>query len=121
MRLFGHRRLLKDETGTVTGEMDSPVKAKTRGELDGSFGCERGKALIVSLEAGDLITLRPVKARADRAVRISAFDVYRWAIQAMARARGREKAKIKREKKAMRLANARQRRAEKKLIAPYES
>lgn len=121
MRMFGNKRSVRDkESGVIVGEIASPVKARTRDTLDGSFGAERGRYLIVSLEAGDLICLKTCKSRANRTFRIAASDVYRWAINVEARRLARDKAMKKRERKAQKNADARQRNAEKKLTAPYE-
>lgn len=57
------------------------VRRQTIGALDCSFGSDRGKRLVVSLEQGDLIAIKPARAKAGRTERISLFDLYRMAIR----------------------------------------
>lgn len=59
--------------------LTNPVRRQTLGTLDGSFGQDRNRCLVVTLERGDLISLRPAKTR--RAESISLFDLYRIAIR----------------------------------------
>lgn len=51
----------------------------TVGALDGSYGPDRGRKLVAGLAVGDLLELRPQGTR--RAVRLSLFDAYRFAIR----------------------------------------
>jgi hypothetical protein len=51
----------------------------TRGGLDGSYGPDRGRLLVVGQEVGDLISFRPLGTR--RKVNLSIFDAYRFAIR----------------------------------------
>lgn len=69
--------------------MTSITKSTTRvtvGELDGNFGPDRGRKLIVELAPGDVINLRPKGTRQRVSVRIA--DVYRYALKCQAGARG---------------------------------
>jgi hypothetical protein len=61
----------------------------TAGGLGWNYGVDRGRALVVSLEAGDLVYFRPKGTRHRLAV--SAFDLYAWAVQCQARASARDK------------------------------
>ena len=54
----------------------------TLGALDGSYGPDRGRRLVAGLAAGDLIEMRPQGTR--RAVRLSLFDAYRYAVRCRA-------------------------------------
>ncbi len=56
-----------------------PLRRQTVGTLDGTYCSDRGKRLVVSLEPGDLITIRPAKTR--RVETIAVTDVYRWALR----------------------------------------
>jgi len=62
----------------VTRLANAVVKRVTRSELDGSFGRDRGRKLVVSLEAGDRLVLRPAGTR--QAVDAPMADIYRWMI-----------------------------------------
>lgn len=61
-----------------------PVTRSTAAELDGHFGPDRGKRLVVTLIPGrpgapDMIELRPLGTR--RAERIAVMDVYQYALR----------------------------------------
>lgn len=118
MRTFGHTRPVRDDAGNVIEQIPSPVQAITRASLDGSFGVDRNRRLVVSLTDGDLITIRPAGTRRSYSAR--ACDVLRFIIQGQARSRQLERARIAKERKAVRLAAERQRRAERKLRIPVE-
>lgn len=85
------------------GELPKPVRRKgvrmfkTTGTLDGSFGPERGRKLIVTIDHNDVITLRPERTRHKEAVHL--VDVYRFAIRARVNRTVLEKARLKKEKK----------------------
>lgn len=78
--------------------LHKPVTRRTIGALDGSFGPDRGKRLVSTLDRGDLITIRPERSR--RAEQVSLFDVYRFAIRCRVNRAHLEKARIKKEKLA---------------------
>lgn len=59
--------------------LSKSVRRSTIGSLDGTYGKDRDKRLIVSLEQGDLISLRPAKTQ--RPETVSLFDVYRYAMR----------------------------------------
>lgn len=65
--------------------LNKPVTRKTATTLDGSYGPDRGKAIVVRLIPGDgkaipdLLELRPEKTR--RPERIAVADVYRYAMR----------------------------------------
>jgi len=62
--------------------LDKPERGVTRVTLeglDGCHGCDRGRRLVVSLQYGDLITIRPHGTRRSKTVRIA--DVYFYAIR----------------------------------------
>ena len=86
----------------------------TRQALDGSFGCDRGRKLVVKLLPDDLIELRP--HRTHRPVRVTVADLYRCLVGRAANAALLEKARLKKAHKAARLARQRLRRAERHLL-----
>lgn len=95
-----------------------PVVRRSQSTLDGSFGPDRGRAIVVKLVPGDgkliddLIELRPERTR--RIERIAVIDVYRFAVRCRAQREALEKARAAKEKKAERLARERLDRAERK-------
>ena len=93
MNLFGHR---------VNGR-ERPARRLTAGALGYSYGPDRGRRLVVTLAAGDLILFRPERTR--QTVSLLAVDAYRYALRCLANAGHLAKA---RERKAA-LAERRQR------------
>ncbi len=61
----------------------------TNGALGFNHGPDRGRPLVVSLEAGDLIVFRPKGTR--QRMTLSAFDGYNYAVRCAAAARANEK------------------------------
>lgn len=119
MNTFGRKRPVRNAAGEITGLIESPACAMTHGELDASFGApDRDRKLIVSLEAGDLIVMRPQGTR--RPMKAAAIDVYRWMIRCEANRITLERARDKKSRKAQRLADARQKRAEARLRRPIK-
>lgn len=100
-------------------ELTKPLKRVTRSKLDGSYGLDRNRRIVVSLIPGDgdqihdLIELRPERTR--RSERIAVVDVYRYAIRCRANLAFLEKARRAKERKAQRLADLREKRALKKM------
>lgn len=115
MKLFGHERHTHDEAGTVIESIPSPARAITRSTLPPYFGTDRGRRLIVSLEAGDLIVIRPAGTR--RRYSATAESVLSWMLRTQANAASLAKARDRKARKAQRLASARQTRAERRLFA----
>ena len=113
MKEFGHQRPIRNREGEVIELKSSPARAVTREVLDGSFGLDRGRKIIVSLEAGDLIVLRA--ARTQRPYRLKAHDVYRWAIHCAANRAALEKARQRKARKAELRASQQIARADRKL------
>ena len=113
MKSFGHTRPVRNPAGEIIETKPSPARAVTRDSLDGSFGADRGRKLIVSLEAGDIIAIRP--ARTQRTFQAKAADVFRWLIQCRANVARLEKARAAKERKAERRASERVTRADRKL------
>jgi hypothetical protein len=70
-----------------------PCVRVTAGGLGFNYGRDRGRALVVSLEAGDLVCFRPKGTRQRLAV--SAFDLYSYAVRCQAQALAREKHQAK--------------------------
>lgn len=114
MREFGHKRPVRDQaTGDILDMIESPVGATTREALGGQFGSDKRRKLVVTLEAGDLIVIRPAGTR--RAEKMSAVDVYRYMIRCKANLISLTKARERKSKKAERLAAERIARADKRL------
>lgn len=95
------------------------MERRTVVSLDGSFGPDRGRALVVRLVPGhgevkDMVELRPSGTR--RVERIAVHDLYRYAIRCRVGRELLEKARERKAKKAERLARERQARAERKLF-----
>lgn len=95
-----------------------PVTRRSQSALDGSFGPDRGRAIIVRLVPGDgkdihdTLELRPERTR--RTERVAIIDVYRFAVRCRAQRDALEKARAAKEKKAQRLATQRLDRAERR-------
>lgn len=94
--------------------LHKPITRKSDAALDGSFGPDRDKALVVTLLPGGLISLRPERTR--RAEIVAIIDVYRFAVRCRAARVHLEKARAAKERRALRLARQRQERAEKRLF-----
>lgn len=100
--------------------LSKPVRRVTSATLDGSFGPDRNRKVIITLVPGngrdipDTIQLRPQRTR--RAETIAVMDVYRFALRARVNLLTLAKARERKSKKAERLARARQERAEKRLF-----
>jgi hypothetical protein len=114
MKLFGHERRSHDSNGVFLEAKASPAQAVTKGSLPALFGADSGRRLVVSLEAGDLITFRP--ARTPRRYSMRAVDVFAWVLRCRANAAQLEKAREAKDRRAKRLAAARQERAERRLF-----
>lgn len=84
--------------------LNKPVVRKTATVLDGCFGPDRGKAIVVRLIPGDgkeipdLLELRPERTR--RAEAITVADVYRFAMRCRINRELLERARAKKESKA---------------------
>lgn len=100
--------------------LSKPIHRVTSATLDGSFGPDRNKRVVVTLVPGDgrgipdTIQLRPQRTR--RAETIAVMDVYRYALRCRVNLLILAKARERKSKKAERLARARQDRAEKRLF-----
>lgn len=113
MKSFGHIRYDRDENGVIVGQKYSPARAKTVGGLPDNFGADKKRRLVVSLDSGDLITIRPEKTM--RPVQIEAKDLYFYLLKCQANLATLEKA---RERKAAKILQRQRRRdaaAEKRL------
>jgi len=114
MRRFGYLVPIKDKDNNIVSHKEKVVSLVTKGVLDGTFGKDKDKPLVVSLKSGDLIEFRPLHTQ--QRYHISVFDVFRMAIRRKAQAEFLEKARNKKEKKAL-LRNRRKiQRQERKLV-----
>jgi len=114
MKSFGHNRLVKFDDGTIARVLYSPAKARTKDQLGYGFGPDKDKRLIVSLDTGDLITVRP--ERTQRSLAINARDLWHYLNRCQCNRNQLERARARKERKAARLAALRQQRAEKRLF-----
>lgn len=118
---------LKAYWNDVRAGLREPPKRKSNGaihrvtikELDGTFGPDRGKRIVLAYVPGnsylpDTLELRPQGTR--RTERLAVIDVYRYAIRCRVGRELLEKARDRKAKKAERLARHRQDRAEKRLF-----
>lgn len=83
--------LLDDHKQPVTELVAAEVSRVTRGVLDGQFGRDKRRKLVVTLRDGDLLELRPQGTR--QASRLSLFDIYRMMLRHEANVRQLEKAR----------------------------
>ena len=79
-----------------------PVRRLTLATLDNRHGPDRGRRLVVALERGDVLVLRPHGTR--RPETVSLFDIYSFAIRARV---NRAQLEHARERKASQAAAAR--------------
>lgn len=93
MRSFGHNRPIRDDKGAIVGSTPSPVQVRTIEPLGPFFGTDKEKRLIVTLDAKDLIVMRPEKTQ--RAVSVKAADVYAWVLRTQANFIARAKAEAR--------------------------
>jgi hypothetical protein len=114
VKSFGHKRPVRDELGEITGMMDCPAVARTVDVCGAHFGPDSERRLIVSLEAGDLVCVRPERTK--RVYRVVAKDLFFWLLRAEANRVNLERARDVKARRAERLARARQERAERKLF-----
>lgn len=101
--------------------LTKPVHRVTSTSLDGSFGPDRDRRIVITLVPGrdgiaDLLQLRPERTR--RPETVSVADVYRYALRCRINKTVLDKAREKKARKALRLASERQTRAEKRLLRP---
>lgn len=89
----------------------------TIGGLGKHHGLDKERPLVVSLIQGDLISIRP-KGRRTGERQITAFDLYDHLLRCEANCAKMERLRQLKERKAQRLADERQRRAEKRLTRP---
>lgn len=94
--------------------LNKPVTRRSDTALDGSFGPDRNKRIVVTLHPGGRIELRPERTRRPETIHL--LDVYRYALRCRVGREQLEKARERKAKKAERLARQRQERAEKRLF-----
>ena len=119
MNTFGQKQPVRDAAGTIIGDKPSEVRRVTRNGLNGHFGLDRDKRLVVSLRDGDIIAIRP--ERTQREVTVTVHDLYetllRWQANRVNLEKARER-KVKkqgqRERAAIARADARIRREARK-------
>ncbi len=92
------------------------VRRKVNATLDGSFGPDRNKQIIITIHSDGRLDLRPERTQRTETVHI--LDVYRFAIHRRANALVLQKARERKVRRAERLARERQGRAEARLLRP---
>lgn len=97
MKSFGHLRREHDEKGELVRVVDSPVRARTARPLTGGYGPDNDKRLVVTLAAGDVISIRPEKTQ--RAVSVLATDLYGELLRRQARHKAAVKANATRKRR----------------------
>ncbi len=109
------------EGGRMT-RLTKPVHRMSASALDGSFGPDRNKRVVITLVPGngestpDMLALRPERTR--RAERIAVIDVYRYAMQCRVHQEINQKMREHKARRDERLASQRIARAEKRLVRP---
>lgn len=85
--------------------LKKPVARKTQGTLDGCFGSDRGKHIVVRLVPGDgkkipdTLELYPLRTR--RIERVTVQDVYAWALRCRVNRQVLERARERKAKRAV--------------------
>lgn len=113
-RVSGKFVQIKDSSGQPLTRIENAVVRRiTKNELDGSFGRDRGRKLVVSLEYGDRIVLRPSGTR--HSVDAALSDVYRMLLWRRATKAQLERARERKAKRAQQRAARRLDAAERRL------
>jgi hypothetical protein len=99
MTPFGQKRKVKTADGETVTKPVSVVR-ETRGVLDGTFGRERGRQLVISLDDGDLISAWP-KGTRGRRLSMTAEDFWRQLLRNKANKAQLEKARALKERKKL--------------------
>lgn len=113
MKLFNHKRPVRDDKGEIVSQKPAPVSRATFNPLGGQFGSDKRKRLVVTLIDGDVIQMRPEKTR--RVVSMLAADVYRMMLRNEANKGTLEKARLAKIKKQERRESNRIKYADQKL------
>lgn len=95
-------------------KLNTPVRRVSDATLDGSFGPDRNRRIVVTLHPNGTIELRPERTRRSEIIHL--LDAYRYALRCRVNRVTLEKARDKKARKAVRLARQRQERAEKRLV-----
>lgn len=111
MKTLGVLRTSKAGDLKVSGE----VVRVTKEELGPGFGPDRKRKLVVRLENGDVLRLRPLGCRKGEVV-LSLRGVYRWALLQEANRRNLEKARKAKVRKSWARTRRALARAEKRLF-----
>lgn len=113
MKTFGWTRPVRDVNGEIIDTKESLVRVRTQSVLGHGYGPDNDKRLVFTMGAGDLVNIRP--ERTTRSVNIRAIDLYAYCLRIEANRQCLENARAKKARKAERLAQQRQARAEKRL------
>jgi len=94
--------------------LTKPVRRLSQSRLDGSFGPDREKRIVITLHPDGRLELRPECSRRPETLHL--LDAYRYAVRCRVNYAILERARKKKDAKATRLARLRQERAEKRLF-----
>ena len=103
--------------------LKKPVRRVTTSALDGTFGPDRRKRIVITLIPGngadvpDTLELRPERTK--RPERIAVLDVYRFAMRCRVNCQLLTKARERKAKKEAARERARIARADRKLSQPF--
>lgn len=121
------RKLVKNADGKsrFVAQLDSDGKPETkiipaavwrvtRDALGHNYGCDKNRRLVVGFVPTDMLAIRPQGTT--RGVQARLVDIYAWILRSQAQNAILARARDAKARKAQRLANARQRNAEKRLF-----
>ena len=119
VRVKRHGRLvpvLDEEGNPVTKIVSAEVVRRTRNALDGQYGKDRGRKLVVRLKAGDVIEIWPLGTRQRYSAELA--HIFAWMIRGAAARACLEKARARKAKKQEARSRRNLRNAEKRLFTP---
>jgi hypothetical protein len=116
MKTIGTLRISKAGDPKLSGE----VTRVTKEELGPGFGPDRKRRLVVRLENGDVLKLRPLGCRKGE-VTLSLRSVYRWALIQEANRKNLERARSKKARKSILRVRRQVKRMEKRLFPKKEN
>lgn len=112
------RPVFDDDGNPCTKVVSAEVVRSTRGVLDGHFGKDRGRKLVVRLKAGDVIEIWPLGTRQRYSAELK--HVFAWMVRGAALKIQLEKARARKAKKQGQRERRRIRDGERKLFATPE-
>lgn len=108
-RLQGQFQPKRDANGQpVTKTVAAEVTRCTRGTLDGHYGCDKNRKLVVRLKAGDVLEMWALGTRQRYTAELK--HVYAWLVRGAVARQLLEKARLRKVQKARRRERERERR-----------